>query len=283
MAFGFQRQQRVFVGDTATLNAYCYEDDETTLVSLVDINQVLFTVVKPSDTVTPSVDQVAGTVTDDGEARFIVSDTVINEPGEYRATAQFVLNDGRKKTSIIDFDVVDPYEAVGVEIYDETVDYVWRKLSDLFDSELGGPWLRDKTMARFDKSRLRSLLPEVVTEFNLQQPVTDFTIDTYPYADTDAEQVLAQGLLCSTIMHMIRSYTEQPDIVNPQIGYMDRKRYADAWKSVYDVEFQKHSRMLALYKRTLFGFGRGKGLISVKAGRLMPAPIRSRNIGRGYY
>ena len=41
MSFGYERQKRVFVNDTALLEAYIYEADNETLIPLTAINQAL--------------------------------------------------------------------------------------------------------------------------------------------------------------------------------------------------------------------------------------------------
>ena len=47
--------------------------------------------------------------------------------------------------------------SLGATPADEAVDRTWRMLEDCFDSEQGGPWLRDMTMARFDRDKLKDI------------------------------------------------------------------------------------------------------------------------------
>jgi hypothetical protein len=280
MSFGYERQKRVFVNDTALLEAYIYEGDDETLVSLTAITQVLFTIKKPSDT-NPTIDNDPGTIIGDGHAQYLVSSSTIDEAGEYLATAQFELSNGEKRTVIVDFDVVDPFESVGASHIDPWVDMTWRKIEDCFDSEIGGPWLRDMTMSRFDKSKLKTLIPEVLLDINIQQPITAFTEDSFPL-DHNGGALFAHGLLVSTIRHLIRSYAEQPDVNNSPVSFLDRRRYQETWAKVLEVEDLQYRRVLALWKRQFFGFGSSKLLVSSKAGRLVPAPMRTRYMGRGY-
>jgi hypothetical protein len=281
-SFGYERQKRVFVGDTATLYAFLYENDDQNLVSFVNINQVLFTVKRPSDpTDTPSISGAQGTITGDGAAEYLVPSAAITEPGEYLSIAQFQLNDGRKKSVIVDFDVVDPFEAISTGPFDPWIDLTWRKIEDCFDSEIGGPWLRDMTLARFDKSKIRTLLPEALLDINVQQPITSFNESSFPRDDTGGA-LLSQALLVSTLRHLVRSYTEQPDVTSSPVAFLDRKRYSEAWATVLKIEEPEYRRVLALWKRQFFGFGTSKLLVSSKAGRLVPAPMRTRYSGRGY-
>lgn len=282
MSFGYERQKRVFVGDTATLYAYLYEDDQESLVSFVNINQVLYTVKRPSDTPeVPTISNAQGTIIGDGQAEYIVPSSVISEPGEYLAYARFLLNDGRKKSVIVDFDVIDPFGVTEQGPFDPWIDMTWRRLEDCFDSEIGGPWLRDMTMARFDKSRLRSLLPEALLDINVQQPITQFSENDFPL-DESGGALLVQALLVSTVRHLIRSYAEQPETINSPVAFLDRRRYVDTWNAVLKIEEPQYRRVLALWKRQYFGLGQSKLLVATKAGRLIPAPMRSRYMGRGY-
>lgn len=280
MSFGYERQKRVFVGDTALLDAYIYEADDQTLIPLTAIQNVLFTVKKPSED-SPAISGDPGTVVGDGHAQYLVDASQVSEPGEYLATAKFVLNNGERKTIIVDFDVVDPFEGTDNTPLDPWIDSTWRKLEDCFDSEIGGPWLRDMTLARFDKSRLRSLLPEALLDINIQQPITHFTEDSFPL-DESGGALLSHALLISTIRHLVRSYAEQPDVNNSPVSFLDRRRYQETWLKVLEVEEKQYRRLLALWKRQFFGLGRTKGLHATKAGRLIPAPMRARYMGRGY-
>lgn len=280
MSFGYERQKRVFVNDTALLNAYIYEADDETLIPLTAINQVLFTVKKPSDT-TPTINNDPGTIIADGHAQYLVDSLIVDEPGEYLATAQFVLNNNEKRTIIVDFDAVDPFETVGASDIDPWVDLTWRKLEDCFDSEIGGPWLRDMTLARFDKSKIKTLLPDALLDINVQQPITSFNEDSFPL-DNDGGALLSQALLVVTIRHLMRSYAEQPDTNNSPVAFLDRRRYQETWGKMLEIEETQYRRVLALWKRQYFGFGKSKLLVATKAGRLIPAPMRTRYMGRGY-
>lgn len=280
MSFGYERQKRVFVNDTALLEAYIYEADDETLIPLTAINQVLFTVKQPLEE-TPTIINDPGTIVGDGHAQYLVSSSQITEPGEYLATAQFFLSNGEKRTVVVDFNAFDPFQSVGASDVDPWVDLTWRKLEDCFDSDIGGPWLRDMTLARFDKSKIKLLLPDALLDINYQQPITAFTEDSFPL-DNDGGALLSQALLVVTVRHLMRSYAEQPDTNNSPVAFLDRRRYQETWGKVLEIEEAQYRRILALWKRQYFGFGNSKLLVATKAGRLVPAPMRARYIGRGY-
>jgi hypothetical protein len=287
MSFGYERVGRIFLNDSKVLQAFLYSLDDQTLVPQADIDSVDFTVLKPSDDpALPTVDAQAGTVIADGTGQYVVAGTVNDEEGEYRAYATFTYDDGTltglTKTVPVFYDVIDAFERTGPHVSDPYVDQAWLKLEDCFDSEFGGPWLRDMTMRVFDKTKMRALAPEVLLAVNQQMPFTDYTIDSFPYDGVDAGALFAQGLLVSTIRHLMRSYTEQPDVMSSPVAFMDRKRYQQAWKAQYDVEQQLFERWLNRWKLRSYDLTHASVLLGTKAGRMLPAPMRSRNVGRGF-
>lgn len=280
MSFGYDRQKRVFINDTALLDAYIYEADDETLIPLTAIRQVLFTIRRPSET-SPSIINDPGQVVADGHAQYLVDSSLVDEPGEYLGAAQFELINNEKRTVIVDFNVFDPFQTVGAGPTDPWIDLTWRKLEDCFDSEIGGPWLRDMTLARFDKSKIKTLLPDALLDINVQQPITSFTEESFPL-EHNGGALLSQALLVVTVRHLMRSYAEQPDTNNSPVAFLDRRRYQETWGKVLEVEEAQYRRVLALWKRQFFALGTSKLLVSTKAGRLVPAPMRTRYMGRGY-
>jgi hypothetical protein len=287
LAFGYERVGRIFLGDSKILQAHLYTLDDETLVPESDIVSVKFTVLKPNDDPnSPSINNVAGTIEGDGLGQYVVPGAINNVEGEYRAYATFVYNEGTLtglvKTIPVFYDVIDAFERTGPHVSDPYVDQAWLKLEDCFDSEFGGPWLRDMTLRVFDKGKLRALAPEVILAVNQQMPYTDYTVDTFPYNQGDAGPLFAQGLLVSAIRHLMRSYTEQPDVVSSPVAFMDRKKYQQAWKLQYDVEIALFERWLNRWKLRSYDISHASVLLGSKAGRMLPAPMRSRNVSRGF-
>ena len=287
MSFGYERQGRVFLNDSKILNAYLYADDQQTLIPGDDIQNVTFTVLRPTDNViSPAVVDAFGTIVYDGTGQYVVDGAINDVEGEYRAYATFLYQEGDLtdlvKTIPVFYDVVDPFERSGPHVMDPSVDEAWLKLEDCFDSEFGGPWLRDMTMRVFDKTKIRALAGETLLAINQQMPFTDFTVDTFPYSLGDAGSLFAQGLLVSAIRHLMRSYTEQPDVMSSPVAFFDRKRYQQAWKAQYDVEQAQFERWVNRWKLREYDMTHASLLVGVRAGRMMPAPMRSRNVGRGF-
>ena len=287
MSFGYQRQKRIYTNNTADLEAFLYAKDDETLIPQSDILGVKFTVTTQADDPnSPSIDAQDGEVTDDGKGEFVVPASVNTGAGHYLAAATFTyMEDGKELTTSVpcDYDVVDIFERdTTPSNSDDAVDAAWRRFEDLFDSELGGPWVRDQTMARFDKDKIRMFLSDTMFDINSYQPQTMYNIEGFPYTENDGGALVTQGLVVHTIRHLMRSYVEQPDVMNSPAGFLDRKRYLDAWTSVYQVELDRYVKMIDFWKRFEFNKIGGAVLIGMKAGRMIPGSFRTRNVIRGF-
>jgi hypothetical protein len=293
MAFGYDRLGRVFLNNSFVLEAFLYTQDGQVPIPQEDIAQVKFTVLKPGDDPSaPTISNANGTVEADGLGRYVVAGSVNDTEGEYRGYATFTYDEdtmtGLVRSVPVFYDVVDVFERAGPSPMDPAVDYAWMRLEDCFDSEFGGPWLRDMTLRVFDKTKLRQFGPSVLLQINSQMPFTDYTIDGYPWGDatgdtmSDAAALFGQGLFVATVRHLMVSYTEQPDVVSSPVAYLDRRKYQQAWKAIYDVEEPLFERWVNRFKLRSYDLSHGALLLGSKAGRMLPAPMRSRNVGRGY-
>lgn len=274
----------VNVGDTAELYAALRVNEVP--VPAVDITSVAFTVQLPDDMI---VGPTEGEVKEDGQGYYQWTET--EEPGEYLGQAQFTLTTGEIRSVMVNFTVVDPFDVTPLTPMEIVIDEVWFRLEDCFDSIDGGPWLRDITLAHFDKTKIARFIPETLLDINIQMPPTTAVLSDFTTPQQNGEPnpvlpIIAKGVLCKTIMHLIRSYTEQPVPQGGQLVYEDRTRYKDSWTAVYKSEHEDYITMVRLWKRGFLNLGHSALLVSSKAGRLFPfGNMRSRNIGRGagYY
>lgn len=298
MALGYDREKNVAsVGDTADLYAYLY-DNEDAPVDPDTLASVEFTIQKPDSTKVTA----DGEILPDGAGFLLFTET--DQPGEYAAVAKFIFNDGQIRSTRSDFEVIDPFREVHDPTdpaYDEYAHYesliterVWRKINDLFDSTDGGPWMMDMTLNVFSESRIADFIPEALFDINVYMPPTEFGIDTFARpvpADLTSGAtrpnpnltLIVEGTLLAVIRHLMRTYTEQPNPAGGQVTYEDRRDYLQRWGTIYQIENEFFQHLVKNWKRQFMGLHESKNLVSSKAGRLMPAPLRSRNIGRGYY
>jgi hypothetical protein len=165
---------------------------------------------------------------------------------------------------------------------------VWLRLEDCFDSELGGPWLRDKTLANFDETKIQSFIPEALLDINTQMPPTNMTVAQFTNwsvepGDNPNMPILVKATLLRTIRHLMMSYTEQPTPQGAQVVWSDRTRYQQMWKAIYDVELADYTQTVRLWKRTTLNLGHSALSIFSKSGRQWPySNQRARGAYRGY-
>lgn len=280
MPLGLRSDYRINSGDTAELHATLYDESELA-VAAADILEVRFTIQKPDK----SQYTAGGQVLDSGVGFVRVDDTA--DLGPYNWVAQFTLTTGQIRSERGNFDVFDPFNPPEPTPEEALVDSVWMKLEDCFDSEEGGPWLRDMTLAYFDKRKIPEFFGDAILDINLQPPETHVSIGEFlvelPDGTPDPDMPLAaQGVLLAVIRHLMRAYVEQPLPTGAQVVYEDRRDYLQRWQTIYQIELERYTRWLALWKRKYVGLGKSKLLVGAKAGRMLPAPLRTRNIGRGY-
>jgi hypothetical protein len=277
---GYQNTRRVNAGDTAELSPILYGIEETP-IPVADIASVVFTVQYPNG------DQVSdnGTLIGDGTGFYRWADT--EQVGKYHYVARFTLTSGEVRSTQGMFGVVDPFNLPELTAMERVEDAVWLRLEDCFDSDIGGPWLRDMTLSYFNKTKVSEFISEALFDINMSPPATSLSIGEFTTLQPDGSEdpessLLVQGVLLATIRHLMRAYVEQPLLSGAQVVFDDRRDYLQRWQTIYTIEAERYARWIALFKRQYVGNHRAT-LVSAKAGRLLPAPLRSRNIGRGRY
>jgi hypothetical protein len=277
--WGFGREPDIIaLNDTAPLRAYLYNDQDQPFVA-DDLQGVTFTIQKPDGL----QDTLIGSIDDDGSGQVNYQNTDL--VGEYTVVATFKTVEGVNKSTRADFEVIDPFNPPDPTEEQLLGELVWRKLEDLFDAEDEGPWLRDMTLNFFNREKIPEFVNDALFEINNANPPTDVNLDSFFHLSqvTADSPLLVQGVYLQVLRHLIRSYTEQPNPTGAPFGYLDRRDYAQRWMAVYQMEADVFKRWLALWKRKFLALGHSKVLVSSKAGRLLPAPMRTRNVGRGYW
>jgi hypothetical protein len=270
---------RVNVGDTAELMRHLYRDDETA-VPAADIAQVRITVQRPDKSQTTA----SATIETDGSGFYRWTDTT--QQGLYSYVMQFTFVTGEIRSVRGAFEVIDPFNPPTLTPTEALSEAVWQKFEDCFDSNEGGPHLRDETLNYFNKDKVPQFIDAGVLLINSTPPVTQLVIGDFatvlPDGASDPDlPILAEAVFLEMVRHLMRSYVEQPLPQGAQVVYEDRRDYLQRWQMIYQMEMEYFLRTLALWKRQFIQLGHSKILVTAKAGRLLPAPLRSRNIGRG--
>lgn len=294
MPLGTERDiSTVNQGDTADLYAYVFDQDSNPIPAAA-ITSVSFEIQDPTGAKTTT----AGAIQSDG-AGYLRYDSIAKPLGEYVAMVRFLLNSGEKRSTRLDFAVVDPFATVVPTKEEVIANEVWNLLEDCFDSEEGGPWLRDMTLSFFDRTKIKQFIPYAMLEINNISPITTLTTDTFVIivkgpdgitpisaTPTDSIPIVVMGTLIQVIRHLMRAYVEQPANMGSEIAFEDRRDYLQRWQLVLQDLVPDFQRMLILWKRQFLNLGKSALLVHSKAGRLYGThnqSWRTRNAGRGWY
>ncbi|WP_156027840.1 hypothetical protein [Candidatus Solirubrobacter pratensis] len=281
MSLGFDREVvLVNSGDSAELHTTLY-DAEDTPMNPDDLLSVDFTIQDPEG----QVHHAEGILDDDGAGTLIYNATSLI--GQYKVAATFTLANGAKRSTRQDFRVINPFDPPAPSYAEVVGTYVWKKLEDCFDAEDEGPYLRDMTLNYFNEAKMTSFIGEGLFELNESPPVrTQLTVDYFfagPGDPTADLPLLAECVFLPVVRHLMRSYVEQAAPQGMNAPYQDRRDYLQRWGTIYQLEKDTYQRNAAMFKRRFVGFGHSAMLVDTKAGRLLPAPLRVRTVGRGYY
>jgi hypothetical protein len=274
--------------DTAELRTYVNNAEDVPAPS-AELVSVEFTVRQPDGTQTTEI----GDIEADGAGFLRYTDTA--DPGIYQWVAQFTFVTGEKRSYRDQFSVYDPFADEPITQATEIAEEVWMRLEDCFDSDLGGPWLRDATLAYFDPSKVERFISEGLMRINAWPPTTGLTLTDFttpvPVTDPslppgttqpDPDRILiVQATLLSVIRHLMRAYVEQPDVRGANVVFQDKRDYLQRWQAIYQIEEAFYKEIVTLWKRQFYNFGKGALLTHTKAGRLYPAGFRARNAARG--
>lgn len=242
-------QERVYRGDTAIIEANLLGEDSAQPLAATSVR---YSIKKPDGSI---VNNPATINVDETDISIAFNETDL--VGQYLSQITFTLEDGTSRSTILSFEVIDPLESTfdSDNPIDKTVDRAWMKLEDLFDSEIGGPHLRDRTMASFNRDKMARLLPDALYNINnFYQPASGYDETTFPY--DQHSPLLAQALLVETIYHLIRSYAEQPQPAGAGTPtYFDRRDYVNRWQAILQTEETRLNAWMDLFKRGDMGFG----------------------------
>lgn len=136
-------------------------------------------------------------------------------------------------------------------------------LGDLFDSTEGGPQLIEPFQTHFDYERLAQCERRAVTRINLIGfPVRHWGVG--PNTDQvplDFQGLLVLGTYLEAVRHLIASYTEIPAFQGTNVGFTDRRDYAQRWNTIFSQDWPEYVTYVKMAKRKLLQLGRGALLV----------------------
>lgn len=201
--------------------------------------------------------------------------------------------------TVADFYVWPVEVGVAAPAYDQlpvaaqqVVENTYIKFADLYDSPRGGPHLQVYLQTKFGRGRMAQLLRTALQKLNTtSQPTMMYDFTNFPYDQW--EGLIEQALYIEIVKHLIRTYTEQPEVIlGTALSRTDRRDYMQRWQSILDGEMSDYNDMLANWKMANMFLGRPGVLVSGGAyGRWGPiampggygeAAARGYFVSRGY-
>lgn len=137
---------------------------------------------------------------------------------------------------------------------------------DLYDSVEGGPHLKEEFQTHFGNETIARCMELAMSWINTtSQPYTNYNIGlgTGPRFPAENYSILIRGTYLEVIKHLIRSYTEMPDMQgSPGVSFYDRSKYSDRWRAILNDEKDDYLKAVRSFKRSLLGLGGGALLVS---------------------
>jgi hypothetical protein len=170
--------------------------------------------------------------------------------------------DSVKKSTRLDFEVIDPFDPPGASKTEIIATYVWQKVEDCFDAEDEGPWLRDMTLNYFNERKMGEFIAEGLFEINERQPrpsshrlllhrrpVTPRrpTCPCSPpglHGRRPSPHALLRRAACS--------------VMGAAGRLRDRRDYLQRWQTVYEIEMKAYEPNVTYFKRRFLGLGHSK-------------------------
>lgn len=164
----------------------------------------------------------------------------------------------------------------------DLVELVWVRFADLCDSPAGGPNITATPyfQAHWSRGRVSQLMTIALQKINgVSQPWSNYSTGAPGSQGPPFPVRLWGGLLnqytyVEAVKHLIRSYTEQPDLAGGSVTRLTRRDYTDRWREVLRDEEAELKSLLDMFKIRHMGLGNPRVLVSGGTyGRYAPTRI----------
>ena len=221
-------------------------------------NQEVFVSVLREDTDTLIIDGELATRDDLGLYSFALTVPVTSIKADYTATWSYTVN-GIAKEFKYQFKVVDPqpfFDSLSAE-QKQLVDNIYHRVSDGFDSTIGGPYLWELPQSSFSYETIaRLMVVDAMNLINYSKPKA--FIPPYGIGATSPKQIppawyglVEKAASYELYKHLARSYLEIPNPVGVNVAHLDRREYSQKWMAMADYEKQELEMQLRMLKRAL--------------------------------
>lgn len=137
------------------------------------------------------------------------------------------------------------------------IEDVHSKMGDMNDSPTGGPNLQVWYQSHYGRGRMAQLLIQAIQHINVAaQPVNNYTATGYDIAGNRAPifpvaqwtGLLNSALTVEVIKHLMRSYTEDPEIQGAVQARMIRTNYMQRWGTMLSIEQADYKEQRDIWK-----------------------------------
>lgn len=220
-----------------------------------DADAVRVTITREADNVIVVNNQLA-TQDSVGEYSWKLLSSLTDDKGDYTAWWTYSVG-GDTRTFETYFIVVDPqpfWDTLSFQLK-EAVENVYHRVSDSFDSSIGGPYLWELPQSSFGFETIsRLMVTDAITTFNLAKPKAfdpPFTVAKGAPNPLPAQWygLLEKITLYSLLRHLCRNYLEQPDVQGVDTSRFDRTKYHNLWCAEADREKVEVEEFIRMVKR----------------------------------
>jgi len=209
-----------------------------------------------------------------GHYSYSMTPLITNQKGNYTITWKYTLG-GDPREFPYQFMVVTPqpyWDSLNAK-QKGVIENIYFKLSDGFDSTIGGPYLWELPQSNFGYETIARLtIIDGMNAINFEGPKAF----QQPYSFGPGTRQIGEGWyglvqqagFYETLKHLSRSYLEIPQATNVPTAYEDRTRYSEMWMRLAEAEGERLLRQIHMIKRA-FAFG-VKARAQLVAGGIFP-------------
>lgn len=221
---------------------------------------VLISVLR-EETNTLVIENEAATRDELGLYSFALTVPITSIKGNYTATWFYTIK-GVDKEFKYQFTVVDPqpfFDSLDAA-QKQLVDNIYHRVSDGFDSTIGGPYLWELPQSSFSYETIAKLMVvDAMNMINFSKPKA--FIPPYGIGATSGKQIppawyglVEKATSYELYKHLARSYLEIPNPVGVNVAHLDRRDYSDRWMKIAAYEKEELEMQLRMLKRA-FQYG----------------------------
>lgn len=268
------RRDTVSQYSTDMIGIAVYERNEYTDAYNDEVN---ITIVRDSDQ-HPMVSDIASKGETTGLYSYSLPIDVTSTKGDYTAVWSYAVgpDEGDSREFKYEFTVVNPqpfFDSLNGE-QKQMVENIYHRVSDGFDSTIGGPYLWELPQASFSFETIAKLMVvDAMNLINYSKPkafIPPYQIGAKVRKGLPSGWygLVEKAASYELYKHLARAYLEIPAPVGVNVAHLDRTQYSEKWMRMAEYEKQEVESMIHMLKRSMqFGV---KSRSQLLAGGIFP-------------